>query len=220
MVNDNQPKLANRVAMVTGAASGMRIVMARSLAAAGARIAAVDVSAAGLAALTAEPLFAGNIVSTVADVSRAQDCARAVDQAAGAFGTLDILINCAGVSMGPAAQNKHGRIKFFEADPDGWQRVVTINALGAFLMARYAAPPIVARLGPHHQRHDQLRHHDGPGAVGLRRREGRARSHDRDLGEGPRRHRRHRQRAGAGRTDGHPRVLPAGGGASAADART
>jgi 3-oxoacyl-[acyl-carrier protein] reductase len=119
-------------------------VMARSLAAAGARIAAVDISKPGLAELASEQVFAGNIVSAVADVSRSQDCARAVDQAAGAFGTLDILINCAGVSMGPAAQNKHGRIKFFEADPDGWQRVVTINALGAFLMARFAAPPMVA----------------------------------------------------------------------------
>src|SRR5262249_15637047 len=90
------------------------------------------------------PVFAGSAVSAVADVSRAQDCARAVDQATGAFGRLDILINCAGVSMGPASQFKHGRIKFFEADPDGWQRVVTINALGAFLMARFAAPSMVA----------------------------------------------------------------------------
>jgi NAD(P)-dependent dehydrogenase (short-subunit alcohol dehydrogenase family) len=144
MPNDDQADLTNRVAIVTGAASGMGRVMARSLAAAGARIAAVDISKPGLAELASEQVFAGNIVSAVADVSRSQDCARAVDQAAGAFGTLDILINCAGVSMGPAAQNKHGRIKFFEADPDGWQRVVTINALGAFLMARFAAPPMVA----------------------------------------------------------------------------
>jgi len=144
MPNDDQPNLANRIAIVTGAASGMGRVMARSLAAAGARIAAVDISKPGLAELASEPVFAGNIVSAVADVSRAQDCARAVDQATGAFGRLDILINCAGVSMGPASQFKHGRIKFFEADPDGWQRVVTINALGAFLMARFAAPSMVA----------------------------------------------------------------------------
>jgi NAD(P)-dependent dehydrogenase (short-subunit alcohol dehydrogenase family) len=144
MANDNQPKLANRVAIVTGAASGMGRVMARSLAAAGARVAAVDINAGALDALAAEPVFAGTLVKAVADVARAQDCRRAVDLAQGAFGTLDILINCAGVSMGPAAQNKHGRIKFFEADPDGWQRIVTINALGAFLMARFAAEPMVA----------------------------------------------------------------------------
>src|SRR5215470_16617304 len=97
MPNDDQPDLANRVAIVTGAASGMGRVMARSLAAAGARIAAVDISKPGLAELVAEPVFAGSAVSAVADVSRAQDCARAVDQATGAFGRPDILINCAGV---------------------------------------------------------------------------------------------------------------------------
>jgi NAD(P)-dependent dehydrogenase (short-subunit alcohol dehydrogenase family) len=144
MASGHQQELTNRVAIVTGAASGMGRVMARSLAAAGARVAAVDLSEHGLAALAAEPVFAGNIVIAIADVARPQDCCRAVDQAVGAFGALDILINCAGVSMGPAAQNKHGRVKFFEADPDGWLRVVTINALGAFLMARFAAEPMVA----------------------------------------------------------------------------
>jgi 3-oxoacyl-[acyl-carrier protein] reductase len=81
----------------------------------------------------------------VTDVSHAEDCRRAVDQVLAAFGTIDILINCAGVSMGPAANNKQGRVKFFEADPEGWQRVVSINALGAFLMARFAVAPMVAK---------------------------------------------------------------------------
>ncbi len=145
MPNDSETGLRDRVAIVTGAASGMGRVMARSLAQAGARIGAVDISKSGLAELSAEPVFGGRIVTAVTDVARAEDCRRAVDEAIAAFGTVDILINCAGVSMGAAANNKHGRVKFFEADPEGWLRVVSINALGAFLMARFAVAPMVAK---------------------------------------------------------------------------
>lgn len=145
MTNDTGTGLRDRVAIVTGAASGMGRVMARSLAQAGARIGAVDISKSGLTELAAEPVFGGHAITAVTDVARAEDCRRAVDQVMAAFGTIDILINCAGVSMGPAANNKHGRVKFFEADPEGWQRVVSINALGAFLMARFAVAPMVAK---------------------------------------------------------------------------
>jgi 3-hydroxybutyrate dehydrogenase len=71
--------LAGRVAVVTGGANGMGRVMARALAAAGAKIAAVDVDAAGLDRLGAEPPFAGKLLSAVADVSKIADCRHAVD---------------------------------------------------------------------------------------------------------------------------------------------
>jgi len=145
MANGNETKLIGRVAVVTGAASGMGRVMARSLAKAGARIAAIDVNAGGLDALAAEPIFAGEAVKSVADVSRAQDCRRAVDLAQGAFGRLDILVNCAGVSMAQAAPDKQAaRVKFQDTDADGWQRVLAINCIGAFLMARFAVESMLA----------------------------------------------------------------------------
>jgi NAD(P)-dependent dehydrogenase (short-subunit alcohol dehydrogenase family) len=145
MANDTQATLAGRVAIVTGAASGMGRVMARSLAQAGARIAAVDINAAGLETLAAEPAFSGTLVKSLADVSRAQDCRRAVDLAQGAFGKLDILINCAGVSVAQAAPDKRAaRVKFQDTDPEGWQRVLAINCVGAFLMARFAVEPMLA----------------------------------------------------------------------------
>src|SRR6201986_110413 len=98
MTNESGTGLRDRVAIVTGAASGMGRVMARSLAHAGVRIGAVDISKSGLSELTAEPVFGGRIVTVVTDVSRAEDCRKAVDQVLAAFGTIDILINCAGVS--------------------------------------------------------------------------------------------------------------------------
>ena len=137
--------LAGRVAVVTGAANGMGRVMARALAAAGAKIAAVDVDTAGLDRLGAEAVFAGKLLSAVADVSKIADCRHAVDQVIGTFGALDILINCAGISMSTAAGHKEARIKFFDADPEGWQRIVAINAIGAFLMTRFAAEPMIKR---------------------------------------------------------------------------
>jgi NAD(P)-dependent dehydrogenase (short-subunit alcohol dehydrogenase family) len=140
-----QQSLDGRVAIVTGAASGMGRVMVRALAAAGAKVAAVDIDAAGLDRLAAEPVFAGKLLAIAADVSKAADCRGAVRRAVETFGALDILINCAGVSMSTAAPDKAARIKFFDADAEGWQRILSINCIGAFLMARFAAEPMIKR---------------------------------------------------------------------------
>src|SRR5215475_15672957 len=76
-----QQALDGRLAIVTGAASGMGRVMARALAASGARVAAVDIDAAGLNRLAAEPVFAGKFLGIAADVSKAADCRGAVRRA-------------------------------------------------------------------------------------------------------------------------------------------
>jgi NAD(P)-dependent dehydrogenase (short-subunit alcohol dehydrogenase family) len=140
-----QQLLDGRVAIVTGAASGMGRVMARALAAAGAKVAAVDIDAAGLDRLAAEPVFAGKFLAIATDVSKAADCRGAVRRVVETFGALDILINCAGVSMSTAAPDKAARIKFFDADAEGWQQILAINCIGAFLMARFAAEPMIKR---------------------------------------------------------------------------
>src|SRR6266849_8141445 len=137
--------LEGRVAVVTGAASGMGRVMARALAGAGAKVLGVDVDSSGLERLGAEAVFAGKFRKVVTDVSQAADCRRAVQDVVDTFGALDILVNCAGISMSAAAAHKEARIKFFEADPDGWQRIFAINCVGAFLMARFAADPMIER---------------------------------------------------------------------------
>ena len=56
-------------------------------------------------------------------ITQTASCRRAVQQVMETFGALDILINCAGIGMSTAAGHRdEARIKFFEADPDGWQR--------------------------------------------------------------------------------------------------
>lgn len=134
------PSLDGRVAVVTGAASGMGRVMAKSLAGVGARIAAVDVDLTGLDRLKTEPAFnAQNFHAVAADTSQAADCRRAVERTLATFDRLDILINCAGVSMRLAGAN---RPHFHDADPEGWQRILMINTVGPFLMAHFAVAPM------------------------------------------------------------------------------
>jgi NAD(P)-dependent dehydrogenase (short-subunit alcohol dehydrogenase family) len=137
--------LAGRVAIVTGAASGMGRVMARALAGAGASVAGVDIDPSGLDRLAAEPVFGGRLCKVVADVSQATDCMNAVQRVLATSAAPDILINCAGISMSTAANHKEARIRFFEADPQGWQRILAINCIGAFLMARFAVEPMIKR---------------------------------------------------------------------------
>jgi NAD(P)-dependent dehydrogenase (short-subunit alcohol dehydrogenase family) len=145
LIMAERPMLVGRVAIVTGAANGMGRVMARALAAAGAKVAGVDVDAAGLDRLGGEPTLTGKLLAVAADVSQTDDCRRAVAQAAETLGGPDILVNCAGISMSTAAGHRQARIKFFEADPEAWRRIFAINCIGAFLMARFAAAPMVQR---------------------------------------------------------------------------
>ncbi len=139
--------LEGKVALVTGAASGMGRVMAKSLAASGATIAAFDVNVGNLMSLTREPEFAGSALLTIAgDVSQTADCRRAVEETVQAFGSLDILINCAGISLVPIMPQGHkGPLRFWETDPEGWKKVHGINNVGAFQMAHFAVRPMMAK---------------------------------------------------------------------------
>jgi NAD(P)-dependent dehydrogenase (short-subunit alcohol dehydrogenase family) len=138
--------LAGRVAVVTGAASGMGKVMALALAEAGAAIAAVDIDQDGLDRLGGAKAFAGGRLSVhPADVARLADCRRTVGKIAAASGRIDILVNCAGVSMAPATPpGRAFPVPFWETLPQGWQRVQSINSSGAYFMARFAVPHMLA----------------------------------------------------------------------------
>jgi NAD(P)-dependent dehydrogenase (short-subunit alcohol dehydrogenase family) len=132
--------LSARIILITGATSGMGRVMAGALAAAGATVAGVDVDSSGLDQLAREPVFCDKLRKIVADVSKAERCRQAVADVQSMFGSLDVLINCAGISMAHAAPQPKARVKFFETDPTGWQRIIATNFIGAFLMARFAVP--------------------------------------------------------------------------------
>lgn len=122
----------NKVAVVTGAASGLGLATARALASAGSHIAAFDVHKDRLAALGDE---LGDACLTLAvDVTDEQAVAAALDGAVDRFGSIDIAVNCAGIE-GAAKTVSKG--KPFPLDL--WNRVIAVNLTGSFNIIRLAA---------------------------------------------------------------------------------
>ena len=116
---------AERVAIVTGGASGMGAATARRLAAAGAQVVIVDRNA-DLAAAVAAEIGGAHAVGDVADSSF---CDRVVADAVRAHGTLDVLVNAAGVIV---------RATGADTTDEQWARIMGVNVSGTFFMCRAA----------------------------------------------------------------------------------
>lgn len=138
--------LTRRVAIVTGSGSGLGRAMALGLAKAGAKVAFLDIDAAAAQKAAAEATAAGGrTIALVVDITNGAECRRAVAETVKAFGGLHILVNCAArgnihVMQSPATKS----MRFWEADPEVWTKVITTNVNGHFLMAHHATPPMVA----------------------------------------------------------------------------
>jgi NAD(P)-dependent dehydrogenase (short-subunit alcohol dehydrogenase family) len=122
--------LAGRVALVTGASSGIGAAAARALAAAGASVALVARRREPLEALAAE-LGGDAALPLVADVADSGQVDAAVTATVERFGRLDAVVNCAGVSI-PAT--------LADTDDATWRAVIDANLSGSFFVARAAAP--------------------------------------------------------------------------------
>jgi 3-oxoacyl-[acyl-carrier protein] reductase len=149
-VSDPNVTLGGTVALVTGAASGMGAEMALALLGAGASVLAVDVAQEGLSGLAGraktEGADATRLRACRADVSDEEACRRAVGQALDEFGRLDLLVNDAGVGMRSIDEGyARNPVRFWQADPARWRRLMDINVAGAFLMARAAVPHMIER---------------------------------------------------------------------------
>jgi meso-butanediol dehydrogenase/(S,S)-butanediol dehydrogenase/diacetyl reductase len=126
----------NKVALVTGAASGIGAATTRRLVKGGAKVLAVDVSKDGLIALASE--LGDATVAHVADMSVRSDVEAMVGVAIKHFGRLDILINNAGIgSLARAA----------DLDPDEWRRVMAIDVDAVFFACRLALPHLINARG-------------------------------------------------------------------------
>jgi 2-dehydro-3-deoxy-L-rhamnonate dehydrogenase (NAD+) len=121
----NTYDFSGRVALVTGAASGIGAAVAKRLRASGAEIAALDL----------QPV--DGCFSVQADISRSSEVNAAVARVEQEFGRLDVLVNCAGIP---------GRsLRTVEVDDEEWQRVLGINASGSFYLSRAVLPGMVER---------------------------------------------------------------------------
>jgi meso-butanediol dehydrogenase / (S,S)-butanediol dehydrogenase / diacetyl reductase len=123
-------KLADRVTIVTGAASGIGQATARLFAAEGAAVVLADVDGPACAAETAILQVAGGRALAVpCDVSREDDVARLFAAAGDAFGRVDVLVNAAGVGLA-------GTIA--DGTADEWWHLLGVNLAGTFLCCREA----------------------------------------------------------------------------------
>lgn len=126
-------RLEGKVAVITGAGSGMGRAMANLFAAEGAKIVAAEWNEATLAEVVAEVKAAGGeVVGVRGNVALEADCDKIIDGAVAAFGGVDILCNNAGVmdiQQGAA-----------EMDNAMWERVLGINLNGPMYLTRKAVP--------------------------------------------------------------------------------
>ena len=132
-------KLAQRVAVITGAGSGIGQAMALLFAREGARILAADINGDAADATTAAVTAAGGTCRAfTVDVSRPEQVAALIAQALAAYDRIDILCNNAGVGSTTSV---------VECEPDEWDRVMTINVKSVYLGCKYAVPHMIAQGG-------------------------------------------------------------------------
>jgi len=131
------PPLAGRVAVVTGAASGIGRATALRLAADGAIVGALDRDEAGLDALraSADGRDRPAMVSLVADVADEAAVRAALATLSGRHGTVGILVNNAGIG---------GHGGFLDATPADWERMLAVHLGGALACTRAVLPGMLA----------------------------------------------------------------------------
>tara|TARA_B100001146_G_scaffold52706_1_gene46092 strand:+ start:1983 stop:2756 length:774 start_codon:yes stop_codon:yes gene_type:complete len=126
--NKNTGRLSGKVALITGAKSGIGEACVKRFAEEGASIVAADISVPDT-----DIGDTSSILQISGDVTKSGDAAEMVNKAKQAYGKLDILVNSAGISSRNAFEE--------DADPEAiWDRVIEVNLKGTYLVSRHAVP--------------------------------------------------------------------------------
>jgi 3-oxoacyl-[acyl-carrier protein] reductase len=133
--------LDGQVALITGSSRGIGLAIARRLGQLGARVSLCARQKADLERAASELRAAGIMVlASPADVTRADEVSRLVDETQRTLGPVDILVNNAGVGIfGP----------FHLQTDENWNRVLDTNLKSVFLTSRAVAPEMIRRKSGH-----------------------------------------------------------------------
>ena len=129
-------RLAGKVAIITGAGSGIGRATALLFAAEGARVMCADIHGANVQE-TARMIGDAAVAATV-DVAQAQDVERMVADTLAAFGKLDVLYANAGIAEATNA---------IDMTLEQWNRMISINLTSVWLSAKYTLPHLIAAGG-------------------------------------------------------------------------
>ena len=122
--------LANKVAIVTGAASGFGAEISRQYVAEGAKVVVADLNEAGAKAVAAE--LGANAIAVKCDVTKRADIDHLVAAAIKQFGTIDIVVNNAGYT--------HKNQPMLDTDETTFDRCFDVNVKAIYLMAMAVVP--------------------------------------------------------------------------------
>lgn len=123
-------EVKGQAAIVTGGASGLGAACARTLAAAGARVAVIDVNQKA----AAEVAIDINGIAVACDVADSAGAEAAIKQAAADHGPARILVNCAGIGPAKRIVGRDGPMPLAD-----YERVIRVNLIGTFNMMRLVA---------------------------------------------------------------------------------
>src|SRR5262245_53554057 len=127
-------RLAGKVILITGAASGIGAAIARRCRAEGGKIVCADHNAQAVTALAAE--LGADARAVECDVTDVEAARRAVEMARQAFERLDGLVHNA------AAPSTDGTVA--DLDPAAWRLEINVSLTGAFLISKFAVPLMIA----------------------------------------------------------------------------
>jgi len=138
-------RLADKVALITGAGSGIGADAARAFAREGAKVVV-----AGRRLETVEPVAVairnagGDAIAVSGDIERESDIAAMVAAAIGEYGRIDVLFNNAGLTSPEVMQRDRDLVNM---DADVWDRVLRVNLRGPALMAKHCIPHMIRHGG-------------------------------------------------------------------------